>query len=120
MVCWTLYHLGNRDEFETPLSLWKLGEESFNFIQKWWPVGAATQMKHPSAKTKDFPQHILWALGLHVAVPAATGRAVQVPCFTESVRPSGGVPTLRLEHQENSGGQNHPLVSRPFPALIFP
>lgn len=100
------------------MSLWKLGGESFNFIQKWWPVGAA--MKPPSPNVKDLPQHILWALGLHVAVLAAMGRAVQVPCFTESVRPSRGVPTLRLECQESSGGQNHPLVSRPFPALIFP
>lgn len=71
-------------------------------------------MRSSSPKVKHFPQHVLWAPGLHVAVPAVVERAMQVPCFTGRVRPSRSVPTWRPERQGSSGGQNHRIGQSPF------
>lgn len=120
MVGWTLHRLGNRDEVERPLSSWKLGGESFNFFQKWWPPGAATRNEDSEPQGRRvFPQDVSWALGLHAAAPAARERAGQVPCLLGRLRLSRGVPPRSRSSRRAAVGKITALLSRPFSTLIF-
>lgn len=96
--------------------------EESELQHSYWTRGNYTPgfLAHTPCFHHYVPSVCFMGSGLHVAVLAAIGGTMQVPCFTGRFTAPSGMPTWRPGCRESSGRQYHHTIQLSFSSFIFP